>query len=99
MAYAEGSATTRRDMCYECMALLREIGLEILDGIELLEWIVETDPLLVVTIMQGFGWENCYFVNPIDQAMNLLINGEYHNAEEYETINDDGWWDASGGDR
>lgn len=60
-------ATTKDDLCYECMSDLRDAGAHVLNGREFLEWIKSIPDEQLVERLSSLGYWPCYYDNPVDE--------------------------------
>ena len=73
ISYGGFSATTKEQICSECVANLAEKGVIVHDVPELIEWIIKEDPLKVATILRDAGFRFCYYYNPVDEIVEKKI--------------------------
>mgnify|MGYP000592541095 CR=1 FL=1 len=78
-------ATTKEQICSECVANLAERGVIVHDITELIEWIKREEPLKVATILRDVGFRFCYYDNIVDKMVEEKI-GDIITKNDDRTI-------------
>ena len=79
ITYGGFDATTKEQICSECVADLAQKGVIVHNVQELLEWIEKTDIKILKSILKDIGFTFCFYPNVIDRA--LIEKGIIKNKE------------------
>lgn len=89
-------ATTKEQICSECVANLAEKGVIVHNVEELIEWIKTEEPKKIATILRDVGFRFCHYYNIVDEMVEkkignlIVINDDRTISLKIETRGDDG---------
>ncbi|HEY9462834.1 MAG TPA: hypothetical protein VIR54_07075 [Vicinamibacterales bacterium] len=66
MDYAN-DATTKEEVCVDCMKALHSAGVMVYTGAELEAWI-KANPAVARDLLPALGFYECFYANPVDEA-------------------------------
>jgi hypothetical protein len=66
--YSECS-TTKEEICTDCLKLLRDNNINVLDVGEFIEWIEKQDKINLAIILSKIGYSKCFYGNDVDKLI------------------------------
>ncbi len=73
MDYAGWDARTKEDVCGVCGPALAKQGVFCWSGSDVLQWLEVEHPLRAAAILASLGFSKCYYANPVDDRVNVIL--------------------------